>query len=379
MQTLSALSPFLFPLISLASGIYVQSIAPDAIIYYCIAFCLLAGALGFLLLRFTTWRTTNLIALCALFFCAGGVVLYLQQQHAQQILNQVADKNLSIIATVTDKHVQLASKPRWKQDECLELSVNQTTGENQITSKTFTLQCFVKHITKIQVGDTILIKNIIIKSPQHQTLSGNPGYGDYLIKEGFLSSIFLTSEKCIEILAHPTWTVRRYWWAIRNATFQDIMTQLSPRTACYFSLIFLGKKDPESTDQLRRTFNFWGLSHYLARSGIHIVLFILIWKFILSFLPVHLTIKRLLLVLICGTYGLLSWTSTPFIRAYYSFLLTEAGRLFNFNVHFFHTLTIFCLLMLLFNPTQLFFLDFQLTFGLTFALGWLSLYMQKNK
>lgn len=338
-------------------------------------------------LRYRTWNAMHLVTLNTLFMCAGGLVLYLQHKHTDLLLAHVANQTLDLVATVTDKHLQVASKPRWKQDEILELAATrvsmspdpQAPDADRWTPSTFNLQCFVKHTTKIEVGDTILIKNIIIKPPQHQTLSGNPGYGDYLIKEGFLSSIFLPSGRGIEIIDHPAWTIRRWWWSVRNTTFQNVMAQLSPRTACYYSLIFLGKKDPDSTDQLRRTFNFWGLSHYLARSGIHIVLFILIWKFILSFLPVHLVIKRLLLILICGTYGLLSWASTPFIRAYYSFLLTEAGRLFNFNVHFFHVLTIFCLLMLLFNPMQLFFLDFQLTFGLTFALGWLSLYMWQNK
>ncbi len=310
--------------------------------------------------------------------CTGVLVLHLQYKRTDQLLAQVSNQDLSVMATITDKHVQSTSKPRWKQDERLDLAVSQIQLDNQWKPLAFNLQCFVKHTTPFHVGDTILIKNIVIKPPQHQTLSGNPGYGDYLIKEGFLSSIFLFSCRAIEMVDHPTWTFKRLWWSIRNTTFQNVVAQLSPRTASYFSLIFLGKKDPDSTDQLRRVFNFWGLSHYLARAGLHIILFIFIWKSILSFLPVHIIIKRVLLLLICGTYGMLSWASTPFIRAYYSFLLAETGRLFNLNVHFFHTLTIICLLMLLFNPMQLFFLDFQLTFGLTFALGWLSLYSLRN-
>jgi ComEC/Rec2-related protein len=386
MKNLNTISPFLLPLVCLTGGIYVQSIAPAMAAYFASGFCVSAGALVFMCLRFISWRVLQLLTLNALFLCAGGIVLHLQQHHTNMLAAQVTNRPLSLVATVTDKHVQVASKPRWKQDELLELAVTHVStlsdpraapAGHEVPS-TFNLQCFIKHTTKIQVGDTILLQNIVIKPPQQQTLSGNPGYTDYLTKEGFLASIFLPSSRGIQIIEHSTWTLRRWWWSLRNTTFQNVMTQLSPCTASYYSLIFLGKKDPDVTDQLRRTFNFWGLSHYLARSGIHIVLFILIWKFLLSLLPVHLIIKRLLLILICGSYGLLSWASTPFIRAFYSFLLTEVGRLFNYHVHFFHMLTIVCLLMLLFNPMQLFFLDFQLTFGLTFALGWLSLYIWKN-
>jgi len=372
------LSLFLLPLISLIIGIYLQAVIPAAVVY--LACCFFVFICCLLITIACKWRLIKLVVLNGLFLCAGGLVLSLQHAHAEQLLATVANQNLTIIATVTDRHLQAANKSWRKQNEVLELAVTniQATDAKKFASANFTLQCFVKHTTKTQVGDTILIKNITIKPPQSKTLSGNPGYGDYLLKEGFLSSIFLFSGWQMEIIKRPTWSIRRWWWSIRNNTFQDIVASLSPRSASYYSLIFLGKKDPESSDQLRRTFNFWGLSHYLARSGLHIVLFILIWKFILSCLPVHLIIKRILLILICGTYGLFSWASTSFIRAFYSFLLSEAGRLFNFNVHFFHILTIVCLIMLLFNPIQLFFLDFQLTFGLTFALAWLSSYAWEN-
>lgn len=369
MKKVLLFSPFILPLLSLAIGIYIQACVPSTATYFIPVFFILCGVLISTFPRYPNATTLHTLTLNSLFLCAGSAMLHLQHQNTNLLANRLTNQPLSLIATVTDKHIQVASKPRWKQDEVLELAV--TNAGDPVA---FNLQCFVKHTTTVQVSDTILIKNIIIKPPQRQTLSGNPGYADYLIKEGFFSSIFLPSEHHIAILDHPTWTIRRWWWSLRNNTFQNIMSQLSPCTASYYSLIFLGKKDPDVTDQLRRTFNFWGLSHYLARSGIHIVLFILIWKFILSFLPIHLAFKRILLVIICGSYGLLSWASTPFIRAYYSFLLTEGGRLFGLHVHFFHMLTIICVLMLLFNPMQLFFLDFQLTFGLTFALGWLSMY-----
>lgn len=390
MKKIVLLSPFILPLLSLAVGIYIQSCVPSAAYYFLIGFCALFCILIFTFPRYPNLVRIHTIVLNGLFLCAGGIVLHLQHQHTNLLAAQFTNRPLTLLAKITDKHIQVASKPRWKQDEILELAVTevQNASEQDPASQTtitqtpipasFNLQCFVKHTTTVQVGDTILIKNITIKPPQHQTLSGNPGYADYLLKEGFLSSIFLSNDNKINIINHPTWTLRRLLWELRNNNFQMIMKQLSPCTASYYSLIFLGKKDPEVTDQLRRTFNYWGLSHYLARSGIHIVLFILIWKFILSFLPIHLVFKRILLIVICGSYGLLSWASTPFIRAYYSFLLTEGGRLFGLHVHFFHMLTIICTLMLLFNPLQLFFLDFQLTFGLTFALGWLSMYQQQN-
>ncbi len=384
-KTNSMYSPFLFLLINLVIGIYLKSIFPLVFPIIIICFCMFSIILVFIHIRFSHWLAVKTIVLNALFLCTGWLALHLQQQHNNLLHDKIAHRPISLMAIVTDKHVQAATKPRWEQGECFECAVFEYFLEPHVQPPlidkpilaTFNVQCFVKRTTTIQVGDTILIKNIIIKPPLNKTLSGGQSYTDFLIKEGFIASFFLSNAKPIEIINRPLWCIRLWWWKLRNDTFQNIMTKLSPKTASYYSLIFLGKKDPGTTDQLRRTFNFWGLSHYLARSGLHIVLFILIWKWILCFLPVHILIKRILLVIICGFYGLLSWASTPFIRAYYSFLLIEIGGFFDCSIHFFHLLTTICMLILLFNPIQLFFLDFQLTFGLTFALSWLSSYIAK--
>ena len=125
-------------------------------------------------------------------------------------------------------------------------------------------------------------------------------------------------------------------------------------------------------DHLRKIFNEWGISHYLARSGLHMILFILIWTMVLQFLPVHISVKRVAIAALCIIYSILTWPSISFCRSFFVFLLCQVGMIVNFQVNFLHLLTTTCLLILLFNPIQLFFLDFQLTFSLSFALVWLS-------
>lgn len=372
MKRLTKTSPFLWLLVSLVAGIYLHATG------FIPASCGVAGLLGATGLLFLFHNKKHpffvLFSLNIIFLSTGIVTSHLQIYFHENLVDQHANKRITLDATIIEKHVQPTTKKRRLQNEILELEVFQITqpsdGNKQHAS--FKLQCFLRHPTNFQVGDQITIKNVIIKPPSMLTLSQNPSFGDYLIKEGMLGSIFLTYKNQPVLTARPSWSIRRWIWNLRNITYQTIMRQLSPQSACYFSLIFLGKKDPEFTDDLRRTFNYWGLSHYLARSGIHIILFILIWQFFLGLLPLHLTIKRLLLILICGTYGLLSWASTPFIRAYYSFLIIESGKIKNFQPNYFHLLTLMCMVMLLFNPKQLFSLDFQLTFGLTFALVWLA-------
>ncbi len=239
----------------------------------------------------------------------------------------------------------------------------------------FNLQCYSTSNSCVQVDNIIEIQDVKIKVPQDQSLSQNSSYKNYLIKENLLASVFFYKNKNIKILRTPKFSFKRLIWNIQVNTYQRLQQKMHPTVFTYFSLMFLGNTHHKNIDSMRNTFNYWGLSHYLARSGLHIVLFILIWTIFLQLIPISIRFKRSLLIIICITYKLFSWTSLPFTRAFYAFILTEIGKIFNLQTNFLHLLCIVCMTILLFNPMQLFFLDFQLTFALTFALAFVSKYM----
>jgi competence protein ComEC len=146
---------------------------------------------------------------------------------------------------------------------------------------------------------------------------------------------------------------------------------MNETTFTLFASIFLGYKQlsKQITDITKNHFMTWGVTHYLARSGLHMIIFIFIWQFILAFLPLPWFFKELILILVGLTYGLLSWSSISFIRAFLTFLLYKWCNLLSKQINVLHLLATVCLIVLLANPIQLFFLDFQLSFGLTFALA----------
>ncbi|MFC1845655.1 ComEC/Rec2 family competence protein [Candidatus Dependentiae bacterium] len=108
----------------------------------------------------------------------------------------------------------------------------------------------------------------------------------------------------------------------------------------------------------------------MARSGLHLVIFMFLWGIIFSFIPLPFTYKQLALIGLGLFYCLLSWTSISFIRAISIFLLYKISPLLHKQGQLLHLLTIICLVTLIWNPAQLLFLDFQLSFGLTLALAW---------
>lgn len=385
MNTNKNFSPLITATLTFLFGIYAQSydiFSPIILLIILGAFTpvLFVSAIKNFHSKFT------LIFTCIIFFALGAFSLIWQKNQYINITQEFDGKRLDLIAQVTNKILLPKSKPSdWK--EIIEISVlrvkDATEQEHEVFDKTscklncykkvsFNLQCYSISKTRIQVDDIIELQDIKIKVPQDKSLSQNTSYKNYLIKENMLTSVFFYKNKNITILHSPKSSIKRYIWNIKSNTYNKLQQKIHPTVFTYFSLMFLGNTHHKNIDAMRNTFNYWGLSHYLARSGLHIILFILIWTIFLQLIPISIRFKRGLLIIICLAYKLFSWTSLPFTRAFYVFILTEIGKIFDLQTDFLHLLSIVCMSILVFNPMQLFFLDFQLTFVLTFALAFVS-------
>jgi competence protein ComEC len=360
-------SPLIMATIALILGIYAQSFSLFN------TACLLAGIVfsSLILIIFAVKRISSVFSKTfayLTFFILGAYLLVIQNNRYNLMCSEFDGKTLDLIAKVTSKKKPYANK--WK--EILELSVEQyrEEGEQAYNQTNFNLQCYSTQNTNIQVDDIIKLEDIKIRVPEAKSGS----YKNYLIKEGFLCSIFLY-KKITNIIHSPKFSIKRWISNTKNKLCTSLQSKITLGTFTYFSLIFLGNSGRKDADKLRSKFNHWGISHYLARSGLHIILLILIWTFFLRFIPVTLNFKKLFLIFICLIYSIFSWSSIPFARAFYAFIITEVGKILNFQTNFLHILSIICMTVLLFNPMQLFFLDFQLTFALTFALSFVSKFL----
>ena len=367
LRIINQLPPIFFPLISIIVGIYCQEIFPFNLIVL-----LLSTITSFALLLFLK-KTKNLknLQILSCLTCLFSAMLLLQQQKENHsyLLNKFCNKKLEVIANIKNKE-QKADQ----QGEIVELEIEKIKEPWQrfYRKTNFNLLFYTKEQSKFEIQDRIKLKNLIFNTPAHkQNLNQNPSYSNYLIKENILCSIFTKRLYAFKI-SSPNFCIKRWILNTKNLLLQNIRQKLSPKTFCYFSHIFLGNKKVAPTKNLKNSFNLWGISHYLARSGLHILLFILIWGFLLNIFPFSIYLKKVFLLLVCVVYHLFSWTTISFARALYVFILSQTGKILDFQTNFLHLLTLLCLIILLFNPIQLFFLDFQLTFGLAFALGLLG-------
>lgn len=231
------------------------------------------------------------------------------------------------------------------------------------------LKFFLYTPSKVSVGDYVCIfrfnlsvaikqKSFLQAYALREHLIGN-FYGPYISTKKLPIDSFLSS-----------WT--KWWHDWRKQLYEKLQKTLPQKTFTYFSSLFLGNKQCSDYMIMRLYFTRWGLTHYLARSGLHISILISLWLSALTLLPLGASLKALILGTILMLYDHLSWCSISFNRALWLWLLYIGSWLIQAQATPFVGLCNVLFILLLHNPWYAFCLDFQLSFFLTAVLMLLS-------
>lgn len=162
----------------------------------------------------------------------------------------------------------------------------------------------------------------------------------------------------------------------KNNVLERIHAKCSPMAHKFLSAIFYGKK--EDTLSYAQDFQAWGLSHYLARSGLHVSLLITIFLFLLCCIPCSYRIKYIICTFLLVSYACMTFNSISFLRAYTNFFLCLLSIYWYKNIISARLLLLIATAFAIYNPVYLFFLDFQLSYGCTFVIFWFFSVRQKN-
>lgn len=309
-----------------------------------------------------------LFVTCSSFFL-GALRYHHQQKTFAACLATINNEPVDIIATVQAIDVTEQRRSKIRSTLTIEQIKPHLTTQSW-TAFDKTIQFYTPKKPGFKVGDRLEVKNVQCKKIK------NSSFQNYLIKENIAATLFVNNIEC-KIIDRPRYSLKRWLFYKKEQLFKNLKTKLPPRAHSFFSSIFLGNK--VATKNYKELFARWGLSHYLARSGLHVAIFILLWQLILSFIPLPFMYKQLCLLILGIVYFLFSWSSISFIRAFLIFILYRFCTLFNLQMNFLHLLSLVCFFVLLNNPIQLFFLDFQLSFALTFALALLSQLQSQRK
>lgn len=202
----------------------------------------------------------------------------------------------------------------------------------------------------------------------------------YLKREGIEATAF-EKDFYHKRLYRPYVSIKRWIFLQKNRISFSLRKKMNRDGFTFFSSLFFGNRQQvqKTLSSYKDSFKQWGIMHYLARSGLHLVLFIFIFQSFLNYLPLSFFIKHMLLLVTVGVYASYTWNSLSFMRALLVFIFYTFAFLFNKPIHGIHALACVCFILLCNNPFHLFFLDFQLSFLLSFALlGIINAQQKKN-
>lgn len=293
------------------------------------------------------------------FFCLGAF-LYTYQIHKQQAFYAAMhNKKTSISGTIRS----IFHENSYPQRTRIELATSEISNSLLPNS----LYIYTNFLSSLEVDDTIYIQDVLFKN------SPPDDYARYLAREHINATLFIKKEQ-ITLTNRPTYSFWRWLSHKKKQSYNSLQAKMSPRSFAFFSSLFLGDKKTNKKEMIaiKNNFKKWGISHYLARSGLHMIIFICIWQFMFIFLPLGFIYKDLLLIILTLCYCMLSTPSISFNRAVLAFLLYKLSSINGKQTNTLNTISLVTLLLLLYSPISVFFLDFQLSFGLAFLLAWLN-------
>ncbi len=344
--------PIFIPLFSFILGITWQQVFIPNLVLTSVALLIAMCLIAVLFICTPESKNNSLFAiLCAVLLCffAG----------AYRIGSCVAQRNGRIQAFANHKGPVVGIVTNLQpKEECDQSSFIDVTCDQG------TLRLYARYNFDCTIDDTVAIEAHALRNIAHQ----DPEFARYLMREEIDATVFPNKSEVL-VLNHPksSWARSIHEW--RSSCTLKGLQSLSRTTQRLFGTIFLGKKTYMVSDPLRETFMHWGLSHYLARSGLHITLLIITIQPLLQLIPAPMIIKHIFLLLFCLLYTIFSWSSISFIRSLFFFVLNLLGiALIARQKSSLHLLGLTCYAILMYNPFHLFFVDFQLSYALTAAL-----------
>ena len=232
------------------------------------------------------------------------------------------------------------------------------------------IKIVAQNLAGIDIGNSIYFEKLILQtsiSKQQKQL---------LMRAGFLGTSYLNATHSYILCSQEAYSFQ-HWLKCKKYTLREnLKKRMSSLTFSLFDTLFLGFRSSSREYQtIKQNFQLWGIVHYLARSGLHLVIISTLWKALLCCVPLGFIINNLLILFCIIFYALLTQFNISFIRALLLFILYTFCMLTNIVPHKIHLVLLTGFIILIGSPIELFFLDFQLSFSLTFFIALFAHYM----
>lgn len=233
--------------------------------------------------------------------------------------------------------------------------------------------------THLQINGS-LYKNIAAKNPNQFD------YGKYLEGKQIYAQIYADASdiKIGSVIDKDAWY---YSSKLRTKIIHNLeKNNFNKAELNVAAALILGQQQDISPDIIR-DYQYAGAVHILSVSGLHIGFILLFVTFLLKPFPNTRRgsfIKLIIILFSLSSFGIIAGLAPSVVRSVAMFSFVAIGMYLRRSTYIFHTLLVSALIILLFKPSFLFDVGFQLSYVALFFILWLQpllyqLWSPKNK
>ena len=237
----------------------------------------------------------------------------------------------------------------------------------------------------LEVGNSLLIKGTLTKNKS----PNNPNqfdYRKYLENKKIYAQLYAdaTDIKIGTIIDKNIWY---YSSKLRTRIIRNLEKNNFNKTELNVAIALIMGQQQDISPEIIRDYQYAGAVHILSVSGLHIGFILIFVTLILKPIPNSKRgslIKLLIILVSLFTFGIIAGLAPSVVRSVTMFSFVAIGNHLKRSVNIYHTLLVSILLILLFEPSFLFDVGFQLSYFALFFIIWLqpllaSIWSPKNK
>ena len=238
---------------------------------------------------------------------------------------------------------------------------------------------------QFEIGTPLRIKGTLHKNNP----PNNPNqfdYSKYLENKQIYSQLYADTDE-ISISSEMEKDIWYYTSKLRTKIIYNLEKSNFNKTELNVAVALIMGQQQDIAPEIIRDYQYAGAVHILSVSGLHIGFILLFVTFILKPLPNTKRgsfIKLIIILASLSLFGLIAGLAPSVVRSVAMFSFVAIGSHLRRSVNIYHTLLVSILLILLFQPSFLFDVGFQLSYMALFFIIWLqpllaSVWLPKNK
>lgn len=226
---------------------------------------------------------------------------------------------------------------------------------------------------KVRIGEEIFV---VAKFSPHRN-PGNPNqfdYGKYLDNKSINGQLYCASE---DVIATGIIEKDLYYYAdaFRSKIINNLKNSgFEKESLAVLSALILGQQQ-EISKEILQDYQFAGAVHILSVSGLHVGCLMLFIGFLLKPLPnsrYYNWFRLISVIAFLWIFALIAGFSASVVRSVVMFSFVAVGQFANRKTNLIHTLLVSMLLILVFRPSFLVDVGFQLSYSALFFIAWLQ-------